>query len=254
MWQSFLIALQFLTVLSPAKQTVWTEADFGGSVRCFPLVGAVLGMLYALVAWILLVLLPELGFNFPLHIAPAILVGLSVFLTGGLHCDGFMDSCDGLLSGRSRERILEIMKDSRAGSFGVVGMVILLLFQYSVLLDMLGYYPWMSILLLFAMPVVGRLIMALAVSFYPYARKEGIGKAFHIYAKRKNMALPVVFALALLVPTGIIGVVGFAVAAVFSMLFANWTVKKIGGMTGDTYGAVCIMSETVFLLDRKSVV
>ena len=113
--RSFITALQFLTRIHLVKQEDLTAEDFGRSTRFFPLVGAVLGCLYLLAALACLALL-----GLPSYTAKAILVILPILLTGGLHCDGFMDAVDGLFSGRSRERMLEIMKDSRAGSFGVV--------------------------------------------------------------------------------------------------------------------------------------
>ena len=110
--------------------------DFGRSVKFFPLVGAVLGGIYALAAALLVIWLPQMGCQVPHHLAMAVLLLLPVCLTGGLHTDGFMDTMDGILSGRSRERMLEIMKDSRTGSMGVTAFVLLLLLEWAILLDM----------------------------------------------------------------------------------------------------------------------
>ncbi|MBQ9479945.1 MAG: adenosylcobinamide-GDP ribazoletransferase, partial [Selenomonadaceae bacterium] len=114
--RSFLIGLQFLTRITLERQTVWTEEDFGRSVRWFPLVGAVLGSIYALMMFAMIELTAG---RFPtLEAALALL--MSTALTGAIHCDGFMDTFDGLFSGRDRARMLEIKKDSRVGAFGVV--------------------------------------------------------------------------------------------------------------------------------------
>ena len=120
--RSFLTALQFLTRIHLVRQENLTAEDFGRSTRFFPLVGVVLGALYLLAA---LACLAFLGL--PSYTGKAILVLLPLLLTGGLHADGFMDTVDGLFSGRSRERMLEIMKDSRTGSFGVAAFAGLLL-------------------------------------------------------------------------------------------------------------------------------
>ena len=172
--QSFLIGLQFLTRIQLQKQTVWTEESFGRSVRYFPLVGLVLGICYGLAAFAMAIVPQVYGFHFPEHIRTFILMLLPVILTGGIHCDGFMDTVDGIFSGRDRERMLEIMKDSRAGSFGVVAMILLLLGNYAALLDMPA--EWLTSAMV-VMPVIGRLMMAGVVSCCKYARPEGIGNS-----------------------------------------------------------------------------
>src|SRR3712207_89815 len=109
----FFIALQFLTRLKIVNQTEWTMEDFGKSVAAFPYVGLIIGIFLTIVYGI--------GSQF-LPTTPLMLViVISEFLfTGGLHADGLMDTSDGIFSGRDREKQLEIMKDSRIGSFGVV--------------------------------------------------------------------------------------------------------------------------------------
>ena len=114
---SFLIGLQFLTRIFVVKQSIWTEQSFGESVKYFPAVGAVLGTICAGVVGAINFL------HLPLFTGTIGFASL-IILTGGIHCDGLMDSADGLFSGREREKILEIMKDSRAGSFGVVAMIL----------------------------------------------------------------------------------------------------------------------------------
>ena len=126
---SFWIGLQFLTRIHLVRQTVWTAEDFGRSTRFFPLVGLVLGICYAFAAWILV---SVLGMR---ALTAALLLILPLLLTGGLHADGFMDTADGVFSGRERERKLEIMKDSRVGSFGVVSFVLLMFLRFALLLQ-----------------------------------------------------------------------------------------------------------------------
>ena len=133
---SFLVGLQFLTRISVVRQEIWTEEAFGGSVRYFPLIGAVLGCFYGGAAYLCVFVLPAWGIVPPEHLTAAVLLLLPVWLTGGIHCDGFMDTMDGLFSGRSRERMLEIMKDSCVGSNAVVAFLALMLAEYSILLDM----------------------------------------------------------------------------------------------------------------------
>ena len=185
--RSFITALQFLTRIHLVKQENLTAEDFGRSTRFFPLVGVVLGCLYLLAALACLALL-----GMPSYTAKAILVILPILLTGGLHCDGFMDAVDGLFSGRSRERMLEIMKDSRAGSFGVVAFGSILLLDWSLLLDLPAPVLLIAV---FVMPIIGRMAMLFVVAHFPYARPSGMGQAFAEAADRRAVVIGLVTSL-----------------------------------------------------------
>ena len=130
---AFFIGLQFLTRIKLRQQSEWSAENFGKSVKFFPLIGAVLGFVLAAAAYVLLVLLPVLNIYLPAHLTASLLLVLSVVLTGGLHCDGFMDTMDGIFSGRERERMLEIMKDSCVGSNAVMAFVLFMLTKWSLL-------------------------------------------------------------------------------------------------------------------------
>ena len=242
---SFFIGLQFLTRLHVVKQTVWTEEAFGRSVRYFPLVGLVLGAVYGAVALALSWLPVYAGCDFPVHVRAAALAVLPFLLTGGIHCDGFMDTVDGIFSGRDRERMLEIMKDRCSGSFAVVSFGILLLLQYAVLLDMpLEVLP----MAMLAMPVVGRLMMVIGISLFPYARPEGMGKAFGKYADRKSCFWVAAYTVAILALLGWQAILAAAAAAVFAFWCGGYVTRLLGGLTGDVYGTLCTVSELIVLL------
>lgn len=243
--RAFFIGLQFLTRISVVHQENWTMEDFGRSVKFFPLVGAVLGGIYALAAALLVIWLPQMGCQVPHHLAMAVLLLLPVCLTGGLHTDGFMDTMDGILSGRSRERMLEIMKDSRTGSMGVTAFVLLLLLEWAILLDMDAQ---VLVPALFVMPILGRVAMVLAITSYPYARKEGMGKAFAAYAGPRTRSIAMVLALVCLPAGGWLSIAACMVVELFVMLFAHYVVRCLGGLTGDVYGAVTVLSEVLVLL------
>lgn len=243
--QAFLIGLQFLTRIRVENQTIWTEEDFGKSVRFFPLVGAVLGCIYGAVAWLLCCQLPQWGIFPPRSLSLVILLILPVVLTGGIHCDGFMDTMDGVFSGRSPERILEIMKDSRVGSFGVVSFVLLMITQYSALSDVpASELPWA----VFVMPVIARFMMVLAITEYPYARKQGMGKAFSMYASRPVLGWVALYSVLLIAIGGYSALLALAFSYLFTRYFCGYVTRLIGGLTGDVYGAVCTLCELVVLL------
>lgn len=242
---AFFTGLQFLTRISVVRQERWDAADFGRSVKYFPLIGAILGAIYAAAAYILFFFLPECGLTPPRHFAASLMLILPQIMTGGLHADGFMDTMDGVFSGRDREKMLVIMKDSRAGSNAVFTFVLLMIFEFSILVDT---SPDLLVRAMFVMPVVGRLMMTAVIVLFPYARPEGIGRAFAQYADRGALSFALLSAAVLILPAGLTSFLSLVVCAAFSLSFARYTSKRLGGLTGDVYGAVELISEGLVLL------
>lgn len=233
----FITGLQFLTTIRLWPETEWSDERFGRSVRYFPLVGAVIGLLLAGMQWLSSTWLP-------VHVVAALIIIGSVFLTGGLHCDGFMDSMDGLLSGRSPERMLEIMKDSRVGANGVMAFACLIVLKWSIILDLpSAVLPGA----LFAAPITGRMAMVTAITSFPYARPHGIGKAFAEHAGSKAQFVALSCGLFLLLFLGWQGIAASAFSILVGLMFARFASKKVGGLTGDIYGAVTELTELSFL-------
>ena len=264
--RAFFIGLQFLTRISIVEQKDWCEKDFADSVRYFPLIGLVLGIIYTAFAALLMSFLPQNGILLPHHVVAAILLILPILLTGGLHCDGFMDTMDGLFSGRSRERMLEIMKDSRVGANGVFAFVLLMIFDWSILLDLLQS-AWLFPAL-FAMPIISRLMMVVAISAFPYARPVGMGKAFKDGGTKSVLYGAFFYTLILVFFPGIVayffGIIPLDAAGLsswllsmtavifaallFTIFFASYATRHLGGLTGDVYGAITTLTETLVLL------
>lgn len=247
----FFIGLQFLTRISIVKQTIWTEESFGKSVKYFPAVGAVLGICYAVP---LFILAKVTGGAFPLFTGAAGFF-LTVILTGGIHCDGLMDSADGLFSGRERAKMLEIMKDSRAGAFGVVSLVTVAALEIAALAELAKNFPVLLFVAVYSAPIIGRLAMVLAISKFPYARPEGLGKAFSKYATPKTFFAALVEAIFLLLPLifltpkfFIVAAVAILAAIIFALYFGKYATAKLGGLTGDIYGAVEFLAEVLVLV------
>lgn len=264
--RAFFIGLQFLTRISIVEQKDWCEKDFADSVRYFPLIGLVLGIIYTAFAALLMSFLPQNGILLPHHVVAAILLILPILLTGGLHCDGFMDTMDGLFSGRSRERMLEIMKDSRVGANGVFAFVLLMIFDWSILLDLLQS-AWLFPAL-FAMPIVSRMMMVVAISAFPYARPVGMGKAFKDGGTKSVLYGAFFYTLILvffpgvaacffgIIPLDAAGLSSWVLsmtavifaALLFTIFFASYATRHLGGLTGDVYGAITTLTETLVLL------
>jgi cobalamin 5''-phosphate synthase/cobalamin synthase len=236
--KNFLTALQFLTRIQIIRQDTVAPEAFGASVKYFPLVGAVIGAILAAFVYLT-------GSWLPAHTLAAAVVILEVALTGGLHCDGLMDSADGLLSGRPRERMLEIMKDSRVGANGVMAFGLLVLAKWSFLLDLLPVGP---LVVLFSMPVLGRLALVIAVTAFPYARPQGIGKAFADGGGRTALKIAAATAVILVAPLGPAALAALAAAVLFAVAMGRSVSHTLGGLTGDIYGAVTELTEVVVLL------
>jgi adenosylcobinamide-GDP ribazoletransferase len=241
----FITALQFLTRIRVRRQDQLTPASFGRSVRFFPLVGALIGAILASFYYFA-------GEYLSVHVLAALIIIFDVLLTGGIHYDGLMDTMDGLFSGRPRERMLEIMKDSRVGAMGVIAFGMLLMLKWSMLLDL---FPVKSVAAIFLMPVLGRFAMIIGITIFPYARPEGMGKAFAEHAGQDTLFFATAITILLVLSFGKAGVVSLAIAAGFAVFFSRFVTKKLGGLTGDVYGALLVITEilvlAVFLFERE---
>lgn len=235
----------FLTVLPVGSPG---SAGLASARVWFPVVGLLVGLVLAgidqLMHWGYPVFTENVHY-FPTLLAAAILVVTLVVLTRALHLDGFMDCCDGLLGSFDRERRLEIMRDSRVGTFGVTGLVSLLLMKLAALVALsAGGRVW--VLLLF--PCLSRWVMVMVMQVFPYVRRQGIGTAF----LEGNGRIPTVMGLVItvLATLAIAGPFGLALlggASAVGWLVGAWASKLLGGVTGDVYGAVNELTEASVL-------
>lgn len=235
---SFCYALQHLSRIQIYRGT-FDGVSFGRSSIFFPLVGLILGsLLWALFLGAELI--------FPGPVVAALLVLAMVLLTGGIHLDGFMDTMDGVFSGRPRERKLEIMRDSRVGAFGAVALVCLLLLKFSLLLGLAS--QWLPVAVLVA-AVVSRWGMVYAIALFPYVRTQGLGRLYADHTGRKQLAVATVMAAALVfLVAGVGGLVLLGLGALVTHIIAAALAKELGGLTGDTYGAINEILEVAVLL------
>ncbi len=235
--KSFFIALQFLSRIHVVTQTVWTEADFGRSVIFFPLVGTVIGAVLCLAC-------AGISLWFSQPYTAVLLVLCWLFVTGGLHADGLMDTADGLFSGRSRERMLEILKDSCVGSNGVVAFVSCMALKVCFLANL----PQPSVCAaLLAVPTAARFGVLIGIFQFPYARQQGLGQAFVQYAPRRALVKAFLCALPPLVIAGWGYFLLLGAVILISLGLNTYIARRLGGVTGDTYGAVIELSEMLLL-------
>lgn len=234
------LAISFLTIFPVYGNRVADEKEMARSLFFYPATGILIGSLLALVSfggWRL-----SLGWA-----GDALVIVLWIIISGGLHLDGLMDTGDGLFSGRERERKLEIMKDSRVGAMGVLALISVVLLKWS-FLTILPHPQKYGLLILAA--ALGRTMMLLPISYFPYARQvPGLGKAFGDYASKSIFPISLIFLAGMgYLAIGALTAACLIVTVLLSVLITVVISRILHGHTGDTYGAVCEVSETIFIV------
>ncbi len=239
---SFLAALQFLTSLPVAIKRELAPAQLGRATAWFPPVGLLIGGMLALLDWLLSFMLPPAVVN-------ALLIVALVMLTGALHLDGLADTCDGLAGHRPVEERWRIMRDSRTGAFGVVGIVLVLLVKY---LSLNNIPVALMLPTLVFLPVVSRWAMVYAIFAFPYARPEGLGKAYKDATRWPQFTAATIITLGIAIILfpffSLMGLILIFGIWVFTTLLALYFLHKFAGLTGDTYGAINEIAEVAALL------
>jgi adenosylcobinamide-GDP ribazoletransferase len=236
--RGFFIALQFLTRLPSPIRGDLSTAELGRSMRWFPAVGIIVGLLVGLVD-----LIASQALAPPVRAMLA--VALLIAITGVLHLDGLMDTCDAIFAFTTPERRLEIMRDSRVGSFAIAGAATMLLLKYAAILSLPADRALVSFV---AMGAVSRWAMVYATVRYPSARPAGLGNAFKLAAGRAELGWATIFAIVGVIAAGTAGVAALVLAWLFTIVLARYTMSKIPGLTGDNYGAICEATETLVAL------
>jgi len=236
-----LVAWTFLTALPIHMWRAPSLEERGAAVAWYPAVGFALGGLLTLM---------DYGLQhtaLSAFVVAVLLVATLALLTGFLHLDGLIDTCDAAFAHRPQEERLRIARDPRAGAFGVVGVVLLLLLKVSPLAGSLGS-DRAAVLVCF--PALARCVMAAAVVILPSARgAEGMGGSVKAYARPRVLGIAAASAL---IPTIVLlrwhalvlcagAVIGGACVAIFAL-------RRLGGTTGDVYGAICECAEIGALL------
>ncbi|HNW93531.1 MAG TPA: adenosylcobinamide-GDP ribazoletransferase [bacterium] len=232
-------ALALLTVL-PVTVSPRPGDNPGAAMAWYPLVGFLLGVAL-LAVYAATTGLTGAGPGGRM-LAAALTLALWAALTGGLHLDGWGDCCDGLLCALPRERRLEIMKDPQAGSFAVIGLVVLLLVKCAALTAIRT--PWVLLLA----PLTARWAVVLAAKFWPNARPGGMGDRFRAGVGPLQLAAATLTCGAAVIVAGLAGLLALGGALAALLLVARLAMARLGGLTGDVYGAIIEGAEALALL------
>ena len=235
----FFSAVRFLTILPIPESWCGDESDFHQSPDWYPVVGLFIGLMLVLVDSVLCWMVP-------IPVASLLLLVTMIAVSGALHLDGLADSADAFFSSRGREQMLEIMKDSCSGPMGVTAIVLVLLFKLMLLIALPVEWRWQVILLL---PVAGRCALPIISGWLPYARTKGTAAFTRNNFSWSRLGVPFgVFFITVLLLLGGVGLFVIAFCAVSLWLLGRYSLRKIGGFTGDTLGATCELVELLPLL------
>ncbi|EPY6431590.1 adenosylcobinamide-GDP ribazoletransferase [Clostridium sporogenes] len=236
----FLLMIQFFTRIPVNKNLQCEKENFRRGAFFLPVVASIIGGMEFLI---------YLGLkNFlPPNVIIVLLLLFTAMITGGLHMDGLADTCDGFFSLRDKQRIIEIMKDSRIGSYGTIALIIDLLLKYQLLYSLVlkGY----SIAIVLA-PIIGKISILFLCLSKRTAKKNGSGNIFI-----GNMSKTIIFSITiiiLMISTYFLGVKAtitpFIGVLLITYLVYLLCLNKINGLTGDTLGACNELGEITYLL------
>ncbi|MCX7645396.1 MAG: adenosylcobinamide-GDP ribazoletransferase [Rhodobacteraceae bacterium] len=239
----FLLALQFLTRL-PLPDPGFTPERLAASTRWHPAAGAVIGALVGLVWWAGAALFPPL-------VAVLLATAFGLLLTGCFHEDGFADTCDGLGGGATRERALEIMKDSRIGTYGAAGLGMMLAGRVASLAALAGSAPLFWVLV--AGHALSRAAAVQVIATSTYVRDHGTGKPVADGIGRDGLRFALLSGAAALAPLALAAgplaaLAGLAGLALGTLAMRQAFERRLGGYTGDCLGAVQQCAEAGFYL------
>jgi adenosylcobinamide-GDP ribazoletransferase len=241
----FFIALQFFTRLPIPAWVGFEAAWLQHASRYFPLVGVVVAAVAAAVYYAAALVLPA-------PVAAVLSTAASIYITGAFHEDGFADTCDGLGGGMTKERALEIMKDSRVGAYGAIGIVCMLATKLSALALL---PPRVAVAALFVAHPFSRLAATALIWKLDYVRGEGKAKPL---AQRMTTTEFAIATLTCALPAAYLCVSGrmtpaaLLAACIAAASAALWLgrlfVRRLGGYTGDCLGAVQQLAEALVYL------
>ena len=266
--KGFLLLLSFMTRI-PMPKTEYDEEKLGKSMKYFPVVGIIVGFILLFFCIIFNFILKNISYSAVLPLMIIVVILTDLITTGALHLDGLADTFDGIFSYRSKHKMLEIMKDSRLGSNGALALILYFLLKFILLFSLTIESREGAIYAIMTYPVVARFCSVVSCASSPYARGSGMGKTF--VDNTKTCGLIVATTITLLYTIGMLFMpfilfanyslpMGFMIRSVliiaiivgllalFAFAFSKLIERKIGGITGDTLGALLEISSLVYIV------
>jgi adenosylcobinamide-GDP ribazoletransferase len=239
MLRQILLAIQFLTRLPVPQGLATTEAELGQAAAFFPFVGIIVG---ALTAGVYMLALRAVSVSVAVFVALA----FAAFITSGFHEDGLADTFDGLGGGWTRERALEIMRDSRIGTYGALALIFLVLGKYTSLTELRPEVVWRWLIVAHA---ASRWTVLPLCRWLPYARPEGQGKLIAKQITSSALVLgSLTFLLTLLLFPWRTTLMVLAVTSGVTFVSGLYYKRRLGGITGDCLGATNQLTELALYL------
>jgi adenosylcobinamide-GDP ribazoletransferase len=240
----FFTALMFYTRIPCPPNIDHSEEYINKSTRYFPLIGWIVGGSLALCIW-------GLHFIFPPAVCVVLALMVSILLTGAFHEDGFADVCDGFGGGWTKEKILEIMKDSRVGTYAVIGVILLFALKIFTLIELMQIEVWLCMKSVVLAHVISRWSATTVIFTHQYSRADASSKIKPI--AKKLTLVNLLIASVWLIPAFLLFQKIWILALIFpvygiKMYLAHYFEKWIDGYTGDCLGATQQVNEIVSLL------
>jgi adenosylcobinamide-GDP ribazoletransferase len=235
---TFLLMLQLFTKVPIRKEIPFDRKTVSLGVVYFPLIGLIIGIMVSLPTY-------AAERYFGREVSALIMIFSQAALTGGLHLDGLADTMDGILSARSRDKMLLIMKDSRIGTHGVLALIFTIFVKYQFLLEVENS---LYMLMVIVLPVAGRTAISVMLIGSRYAREDGLGNLFIGKTESvKSLASGVLGMLITLFFLGLNGIAALGITLVLTALLRMRLNKILAGLTGDTLGALNEMAELIYI-------
>ena len=265
--KGFLLLLSFMTRI-PMPKIEYDEEKLGKSMKYFPVVGIIVGFILLFFCIIFNFILKNISYSAVLPLMIIVVILTDLITTGALHLDGLADTFDGIFSYRSKHKMLEIMKDSRLGSNGALALILYFLLKFILLFSLTIESREAAIYVIMTYPVVARFCSVVSCASSPYARGSGMGKTFVDNTKTCGLVvatvitllytvgmvfIPFIFftnyslSIQFIIQTILVILVIVALLALFAYAFSKLIERKIGGITGDTLGALLEISSLVYI-------
>ena len=241
-FEQFIILIQFMTRIPIPLKISYSEKKLGKSIKFFPLVGLIIGLVLYFTNFLITVYLKNIFYN--KTIIAIFLIILEILIAGIIHIDGLADTFDGLFSYAKKEKMLEIMKDSRIGTNGAVVLILYFITKTVLISEIITTNP--KYLIIF--PIIARLSTPVNAGLSNYARKSGMSNSIisenGIFEAIFSLALSTILVFYII---SIKGIITIFIAFIFIIIFMLNVRKKIDGITGDTMGA-CLELTSILVL------